>query len=65
MKNGRSIMDKQNARLEDYDNSIKIAEIVIESNIKQKEIHKERINIAIQDYNKWAEENGEKVVELL
>ena len=58
-------MDKQNARLEDYDNSIKIAEIVIESNIKQKEIHEERINIAIQDYNKWAEENGEKVVELL
>lgn len=56
---------EQQIRTDSYIRTIQTAELIIDSSRKQLEIHKQRTNAGIEDYNAWAKENGEELIELL
>ena len=51
-------LNEQNIHTKELEASIEAAEKIKLSNEKQLSLHKERINIYIQEFNVWAEANG-------
>lgn len=57
-------VNEMDIRMKDMQNAIDISELIIESNLKQMELMKQRTNLAIDEYNEWAKEEGEPLIDL-
>lgn len=57
-------LNEQNIRMEEFKRTIKTNEAIIESTTKQLGYHLQAANVAIEDYNTWAKENGETLYPL-
>ena len=57
-------LHEQNIRTEEFKRTIKTNEAIIESTTNQLGYHLQAANVAIEEYNAWAEENGETLYPL-
>ena len=55
-------LNEQQYREQELIKAIETIESIKQSNVKQLELHRQRINICLDEFNSWAQQNGELAI---